>query len=145
MSDSPSLDAVLALLSDGGPIPPPTVSEVVSVIRSGNSFLIGPPGPVPTAPAGMFIAPLVVEWGYDVEYDRARQFQRWLQDNEPRLRELGAGRRELPGRPMRYSRRAIYRLAAIARSGASIHSMPCNRCTRIAVSPARSWVVCSTS
>jgi hypothetical protein len=85
MSDNPSLDAVLALLSDGGPIPPPTVSEVVSVIRSGDSFLIGPPGPVPTAPAGMFIAPLVVEWGYDVEYDRARQFQRWLQDNEPAL------------------------------------------------------------
>ena len=56
-----------------------------SVIRSGDSFLIGTPGPVPTAPAGMFIAPLVVEWGYDVEYERARQFQRWLHDNEPAI------------------------------------------------------------
>ena len=85
MSDSPALDAVLALLSDGGSIAPPAVSEVVSVIRSGDSFLIAPPGLAPTAPAGMFIAPLVMEWGYDVEYDRARQFQRWLQDNEPAL------------------------------------------------------------
>ncbi|HEX5327118.1 MAG TPA: hypothetical protein VFW75_10660 [Acetobacteraceae bacterium] len=87
MSDNTSLETVTELLRRAGAIAPPAVAQVISVIRSGDQFLIAPPGPAPAAgvPSSLFIAPLVIEWGYDVEYDRARQFQRWLQDNEPAL------------------------------------------------------------
>ncbi|MGE0223212.1 MAG: hypothetical protein AB7F35_14320 [Acetobacteraceae bacterium] len=90
MSNETSLDAATALLRAGGAIAPPEVDEVVSVIRSGDQFLLSPtPGsPQSGTTHGLpdfFVGAVVIEWGYEVEPQSAAQFRRWLQDNEATL------------------------------------------------------------
>lgn len=86
MNQDPSVDAIAALLQSDGVIEPPRVTELVSVIRSGEQFVLGPSSPGPTVgQTTLFIGPLVIEWGFDVEDSKAQQFRRWLQDNEAAL------------------------------------------------------------
>ncbi len=86
MNQNPSVDAIAALLQRDGVIPPPNVTELVSVIRSGEQFLLAPPAPGPVVgQTALFVAPVVIEWGFDVEDSKAKQFRRWLEDNEPTL------------------------------------------------------------
>jgi hypothetical protein len=87
MSAPKSLETALSLLKEGGAIAPPAVDELVSVIRSGEAFLINPTETGPRAAARSMHWPpaFIIEWGYDVEFERAAQFHRWLQDNEPLL------------------------------------------------------------
>jgi hypothetical protein len=85
MSDPKSLETALSLLKDGEAIAPPSVDPLVSVIRSGEAFPIAPTttsGPHIIQVAWNWPPPLIVEAGYDVEFQVAAQFHRWLLDNE---------------------------------------------------------------
>jgi len=64
MSDPKSLEAALSLLKEGGAIAPPAVDELVSVIRSGEAFLISPAavGPPVTPQTVPWPPALIVEW-----------------------------------------------------------------------------------
>jgi hypothetical protein len=81
----------------GVALEPPSVEPIKPEIRSGGTFLFRDPlkRGVPAGEQqailrardeGALIASFVIEWGYDVPAERAREFRRWLLDNESELR-----------------------------------------------------------
>jgi hypothetical protein len=88
-------DAAEALLRARGRVPPASVVPLVSVVRSGEQFLI-----LPTTEDEEDLSPLgriVLEWGYEVPRAQYGAFQTFLRDNNgvlsassiPGLRYLG--------------------------------------------------------
>jgi len=88
-------DAAEALLRAEGRVAPASAAPLVSVVRSGEQFLILPPsGDEPNlGPLGR----IVLEWGYEVPRARYAEFQAFLRDSNgllgtssvPGLRYLG--------------------------------------------------------
>ena len=87
---------IFSLIRPGDALDPASVDPVVAEVRSGVEFLFrdarkrGVPADQQAViddaiGAGTLLAPFVVEWGFDVPYDRADQFRRWLLDNESRI------------------------------------------------------------
>ena len=87
---------VFSLLEPGEPLDPAEVSPVVAETRSGVEFLFrdalkrGVPSDQQelieeSIKSGALLGPFVIEWGFDVPYERGEQFRRWLLDNEPRI------------------------------------------------------------
>lgn len=65
----------------GGRLDPPRVDPLVSVVRSGEQFLIIGSGQVPAVGLGS----VVVEWGYEVPAARRALFQEFLANFEGQL------------------------------------------------------------
>jgi hypothetical protein len=88
-------DAAEALLRAQGRVAPASATPLVSVVRSGEQFLILPPdgNAADLGPLGR----LVLEWGYEVPRERHAEFQAFLRDSNgllsassvPGLRYLG--------------------------------------------------------
>lgn len=93
MTDDPDgSGAAAALLRAQGHVPPASVTPLVSVVRSGEQFLILPPaggGPAGGSGAGQsasLLGRIVLEWGYDVPRDRHPAFQAFLKAAHATLR-----------------------------------------------------------
>ncbi|MCR0982744.1 hypothetical protein [Roseomonas populi] len=96
MTESPNpADAAEALLRAQGRVAPASAVPLVSVVRSGEQFLI-----LPAAGSEEDLGPLgrlVLEWGYEVPRAQHVEFQAFLRDNNgllstssvPGLRYLG--------------------------------------------------------
>ncbi|HEY4251309.1 MAG TPA: hypothetical protein VGM87_08910 [Roseomonas sp.] len=86
MTDHPdhAADAAEALLRAQGAIAPASVTPLVSVVRSGEQFLILPPasGAVSAGPLGR----ILLEWGYEVPRDQHAAFQAFLKTTHATLR-----------------------------------------------------------
>lgn len=75
--------AAEALLRAGGRVPPASVTPLVSVVRSGEQFLIlPPPGDEPSASV---LGRIVLEWGYEVPRDRHAAFLAFIGENHGAL------------------------------------------------------------
>jgi len=84
MTEPPDpVDAAAALLRAQGRVAPASAVPLVSVVRSGEQFLILPAGgrEETLGPLGR----LVLEWGYEVPRDRHAAFQTFLRDSHGML------------------------------------------------------------
>ena len=72
-----------ALLRAGGRVPPASVTPLVSVVRSGEQFLIlPPPGDEPSASV---LGRIILEWGYEVPRARHEDFIRFISEKHGTL------------------------------------------------------------
>ena len=96
MSKSDEMEWLKGVIDRGSPLTEPSVKPIEPEIRSGGTFLFQHPfGPsVPPEQQermrylrekGASIGNCIIEWGYDVDRGRAKEFHRWLKDNEPTI------------------------------------------------------------
>jgi hypothetical protein len=71
--------AAEALLRAQGRVPPASVTPLVSVVRSGEQFLIIPPSD--GEPSASALGRILLEWGYEVPRAQYGTFQAFLRDN----------------------------------------------------------------
>ena len=81
MTDPTNPIAMAEAMLRGGRLDPPRVDPLVSVVRSGEQFLIIGSGQVSAVGLGS----VVVEWGYEVAADRRALFQEFLANFEGQL------------------------------------------------------------
>ena len=88
MTDAPNAfsandPAGLAAASLRSPVwaTPPAVARLRTDVRSGENFLIATSGNLPP----LFIGPVVIEWGFEVQRESSGAFHAWLTANETNL------------------------------------------------------------
>ena len=78
MSDAPdAASAAAALLREGGRLPPASVTPLVSVVRSGEQFLLLQP---PEEGSDDTLDRILLEWGYEVPRDQHAAFRQFLSE-----------------------------------------------------------------
>jgi hypothetical protein len=97
MSESDNLKWLKRFIDRGTQLVEPSVKPIEPEIRSGGTFLFNqiehsvPPDRQDVAQLlrnnSALIADCIIEWGYDVDRSRSKEFHRWLEDNEPRIVE----------------------------------------------------------